>query len=142
MYSSPRFGWYGSKPGTGPVSTPLRRDETLGDRAACEADAALALAGRRLGRATAAGRVVFLELVARFRGDFLEDFPAIVFFPEADLFLVTFFPTSFRLDEDFPACFARWLTAFPFAAGRLLELPAEVLFELFFLEAAFFFGIR
>jgi hypothetical protein len=63
----------------------------------------------------------------------LDDFPAAAFFPEADLFLVTFFPISFRLDEDLPDCLALLLTALPFA---------EELFEDDFLEAAFFFGIR
>jgi hypothetical protein len=99
----------------------------------CSADADDRLtAGRRLGRATAAGRVDFFELVVRLRDDFFDDFPAFAFFPEADLFLVTFFPMSFRLDEVLPDC-ACLLPVFPFAEG---------LFELALLEAAFFFGIR
>jgi hypothetical protein len=59
-------------------------------------------AGLRIDRATGAGRVDFFELVVRFSDVFFDDFPAAGFFPEADLFLVTFFPISFRLDEVLP----------------------------------------
>jgi hypothetical protein len=93
---------------------------------------ALVTAGRA-GRATAPVRGDFFELVVRFSEVFLEDFPARAFFPEADLFLVTFFPMSFRLDDVLPDCLALFLPVFPFADG---------FFEVAFLEAAFFFGIR
>jgi hypothetical protein len=89
-------------------------------------------AGLRLGRAAGAARADFFELVLRFREVFFDDFPAAAFLPEADLFLVTFFPISFRLDEVLPDC-ACLLPVFAFAEG---------LFEDALLEAAFFFGIR
>ena len=89
-------------------------------------------AGLWPGRATAAGRVDFFELVLRFREVFFDDFPATAFFPEADLFLVTFFPIPFRLDEVLLDC-ACLLPVLPFAEG---------LFEDDLLEATFFFGIR
>ena len=88
--------------------------------------------GLLLGRATAAARVDFFELVVRFREVFFDDFPAADFFPEAGLFLVTFVPMSFRLDDVFPDC-ACLLRVFTFAEG---------LFEVALLEAALFFGIR
>ena len=102
-------------------------------RASGAAEDDLALTGLRAGRATAAARVDFFELVVRFSEDFFDDFPAVDFFLEADLFLVTFFPMSFRLDEVLPLFLADLLAVFPFAEG---------LFEADFLEAAFFFGIR
>jgi hypothetical protein len=114
------------------VSTPPRRAAVLVERTGW-AEEDLTAAGRRPGRATAAARVVFLELVVRLGEDFLDDFPAAAFFPDVDLFLVTCFPISFRLDEDLPDCLAFLLTVLPLA---------EKLLEDDFLEAAFFFGIR
>jgi hypothetical protein len=109
----------------------------------CAAAGGLVLAVGRVGRFTGAGRVDFFELV-RFSEVFFDDFAAGAFLPEADLFLVTFFPISFRLDEDLPDCLALLPTAFRFAdcaPGRLDELPFDDRFEVVFLEAAFFFGI-
>jgi hypothetical protein len=113
----------------------------LAGRALLFAGAAEAL---RLKRAGWAACVDFFELVARFGAGFLDGFLAVAFFPEADLFPVTFFPIPFRFAEDLAErlVFDLLLLAFDTRApGRLLALRPADFFEVFFLEAAFFFGI-
>jgi hypothetical protein len=98
----------------------------------------------RFDRAAVIARVVFLALVVRLAEVFFDDFVAGDFL-EADFFLVTFFPISFRLDGGLPDRLAPLLLDFFFdtrATARLVELRVAVLFEVVFLEAAFFFGIR
>ena len=118
----------------------------------------------RLGRWARVGGVVFLELLVRVDaalGVFLAD----VFFDD-DFFLVTLVPIFLPFDDDFAAVTDFFLldffldealflleTAFPpflalaffdvFLDDRFRELPAATFFfATFFLEAAFFFGIR